>query len=378
MPYPRKTLTELKAQVASDIQSALPGSDPLLRFSNLRITGVAQANLANDQLGYLDWISKQAVPFTATDEFLYGWGALKNVRPAAAVVADNGQVTFSGTGGTIPDRAPLVRGDGTTFTVQGAVTISGGSAVVNASADVAGAAGNTAVSSVMTLGTAIAGINSKGAVTTAFTNGADAETQDEFRTRMLGVYADPPQGGAVADYLGWALAAPGVTRAWCQPLGMGVGTVVVYVMMDQTEAAYNGFPQGTNGVAAADPRGVTAIGDQLAVADYIFPLRPVQALVYVVAPVANPVDFTISGLSGASSTVKTAIAAAFGGVCTQNPILAGVSKVNGVVTYTVDLADFVAALGSVPGASAGLITSPVANITSSLGQLPAVGTITYV
>ncbi len=369
MPYPRPTLTQIKAQVASDIQSALPGSDPLLRFSNLNITGVALANLANAHYGYLDWISQQSVPFTATDEYLYAWGALKGVTPLAAAIANNGAVTFTGTNGNvIPDQTPLVRGDGVAFVTQGAQTISGGTAIVSASANVAGLAANTAVGSVMTLGTAIAGVQSGGTVSTAFSNGLDAETVDAFRSRMLQVYAQPPQGGAQSDYVTWALQAPGVTRAWSIPRGMGIGTVVVYVMLDAVESVFNGFPQGTNGVATGEPRGATAIGDQLAVANYIFTRQPVQALVYVVAPIANPVNFTISGLSGASGTVKSAISAAFADVFTRNTILGG----------TNNLIDFETALATVVGAAAGVITSPAANIVSGTGQLPTLGTITWV
>jgi uncharacterized phage protein gp47/JayE len=368
MPYPRPTLSDLKSQVAADIQSALPGSDPLLRFSNLNITGVALANLVNAHYGYLDWIARQAVPFTATDEYLYAWGALRGVVPIAATAASNGTVTFSGSNGTvIPDKTQLVRGDGAAFTTQGAVTISAGAATVAASANAAGAAGNTAAGSVITLGVAIAGVQSTGTVATAFTNGTDIETVEAFRSRMLQVYQAPPQGGAVSDYLLWSLQAPGVTRAWCTPNGMGPGTVVVYVMMDSTEAAHAGFPQGTNGAAAAETRGSPATGDQLAVANYLFPLQPANPIVYVCAPIANAVNFTITGLASASSTVKNAITAAFADVFTRNTILAG----------TNNLIDFETALGTVVGAGAGVITSPAANIVSTTGQLPTLGTITY-
>ncbi len=367
MPYPRPTLTQLQAQVASDIQSALPGSDPLLRFSNLGIIATALANLANAHYGYQDWIAKQSVPFTATDEYLYAWGALKGVTPNPAVAASNGQITFPGTNGTpIPIGTPLSRGDGAQFTTTSVATWTGSNALVSAAANGAGSAGNTAVNSIMTLGTAIAGISSTGSVTMAFTNGLDAEMQSAFQTRMLQIYAQPPQAGAPSDYVAWALEVPGVTRAWCVPRGMGIGTVVVYVMLDAMESAYNGFPQGTNGVAAGEPLEFTATGDHITVANAIFAFQ--TALVYVVSPIANPVDFTISGLSGASSTVKSSIEAAFADVFTRNTVLGG----------TNNLIDFETALATVSGASAGVITSPAANIVSTIGQLPTLGTITWV
>ncbi|EON10601.1 baseplate J family protein, partial [Pandoraea sp. SD6-2] len=68
MPYQRPTLTELQQQVASDIASNVQGADPLLRFANLKITGRVQAGLAHLHYGYIDYIAKQAVPWTATGE----------------------------------------------------------------------------------------------------------------------------------------------------------------------------------------------------------------------------------------------------------------------------------------------------------------------
>jgi uncharacterized phage protein gp47/JayE len=126
MPFARPSLTDLRAQVAQDIASAVPGSDPLLRFSNLKITGDAQAALANLHYGYLDWIAKNAVPFTATGEFLEGWAGLIGITRKPATSA-SGSITFSGTTGTvIPAGVKVVRGDGVTFTSGAGATIGGG------------------------------------------------------------------------------------------------------------------------------------------------------------------------------------------------------------------------------------------------------------
>jgi uncharacterized phage protein gp47/JayE len=72
MPYARETLTQLLADAAADIKASLPGSDPLLRFSSLNIIAKLVAGFTNLLFGYLDWIAKQAVHFTATDEYLAG------------------------------------------------------------------------------------------------------------------------------------------------------------------------------------------------------------------------------------------------------------------------------------------------------------------
>lgn len=375
MPFSRPTLTDLRTQAAQDVAAALPGADPLLRFSNLSILSNVQAAMAYLHYGYLDWIAQQAVPFTATDEYLEGWGALKGVFRLPATQA-SGAVTFTATNGTtLPASTQLVRGDGKTFTTSAAVTATGGTVTVSATADadptgLTGAWGNTSIGSVMTVGQSIAGINSSGSVSTAFTGGADLESNDSLRSRILLAYQNPPHGGDASDYVTWARDVPGVTRAWCVPNGNGPGTVLVYVMFDDAESAHGGFPQGSNGVAAAELRDTTATGDQLAVANYIFPLQPVTALVYVLSPLSHVVDFTISGVATASSDTKNAIAAAITGVFRQSSTLTAVSS-------TVNLSDIESAIAAVPATSGFLITSPAGNIASAAGFLPMLGTITY-
>jgi uncharacterized phage protein gp47/JayE len=373
MPYARQTLSQLQAGAASDITAALPGSDPLLRFANLNIIGTVLTNLANLHYGYQDWIAKQAVPFTATDEYLQGWAALKKVYLEPAVqagLASPGYVTFNGTPTTpIPVGTTLVRGDGVEFTSTATVTVSGGGtaavpAVANADpTGLTGAFGNTPVGVVMTLAQAIAGVTSTGTVTTAFTGGTDLETNDDLRSRTLTAYQQPPQGGALTDYQNWALAAPGVTRAWAVANGFGVGTVVIYVMLDVVEAAFAGFPQGTNGVATAEWRGTAATGDQLTTANYVFSLAPAPGLVYVAAPAANTLNFTVLGIPTAS---QAAVQAA----------IAGVLATQGAPGGTIPFRLIGAAVADVvPGTY--FTMSPSVDIVSPAGEIPVLGTITW-
>ena len=375
MPYARPSLSSLRTQVAEQIAASLPGSDPLLRFSNLNILGQVQAGLAYLHYGYLDWIAQQCNPFTCTDEFLEAWAGLKGVTrtPAARAV---GTATFTGTNGTVlPTGTPVIRGDGKTYATTADGTVASGTVTVpvQADADPAGLLGalwNCPVDTALVLGVGVAGINGAGAAAVAFTGGADLETDDSLRARMLQAYQNPPNGGSKADYETWALAVPGVTRAWCVPHAAGPGTVTVYVMLDVAEAAFGGFPQGTNGCATGETRDTVATGDQLAVANYVFVRQPVTALVYVLAPTANTVNFTISGLSGASLTVKNAVRAAISDVLAAYGTLAAGST-------TVPLSYVQAAIAAVPGTAGFLITTPAGNIVSAAGSLPVLGTTTW-
>lgn len=391
MPYSRPNLSSLIGQVNGDIQTGLSGTDPLLRFSALNILGMALAGLANEQYGYTDYVARQAVPFTATDEYLEGWAALKNIYREAATQAGGvtpGQVTFPAVSSTpalqIQVGTTITRGDGVQFVATALATAAGGSITVNAEAvadptGLTGAFGNCAVGTVMTLGTSIPGITSTGSVTAAFTGGADLEQDDSLRTRMLAAYQNPPQGGAVSDYVEWALAVNGVTRAWCNPNGFGAGTTVTYVMLDSTESANGGFPVGSNGVATNEWRGTQAAGDQLTVANYIYPLRPATALSYVCSPTQNVVNFAISGTANFSTATRALISAAIQGVFVMygNPI--GPSSGNAAPTTSgsIDLSYIESAIAAISGTTGFVITTPNSNITGALGSLPTLGTIAW-
>lgn len=380
MPFPRPTLTILRQQVAGDINTALAGADGFLRRANLTVIGTVQAGLANLQYGYLDWIAKQSIPFTADNEYLQAWGALKGVNQGGPEPSTGG-TTFTGTvGKTIPALTQMIRSDGAIFQTAIDFIVGGSQTVeVTGTAVVSGAAGNTDIGSLMTLGVAIDGINTNGIVTTQYTGGTDTQSQDSYRSEVMEIYAAPPQGGDAQDYITWSLAVPGVTRAWVRPNGAGSGTVVVYPMFDVSEAAHDGFPQGTDGVAAGEDRDTVAAGDQLAVANYIFgPLRqPVTALVYVSAPLAQQQNFTIDSLSPNTAAMKTAIAAAIVDVFLREGTVGGARLQSGQVGGTIPLASIYSAIDAIPGLLDFVITSPLADIVAPTGYLSVLGTITW-
>lgn len=379
MPYPTKTLSQLRTQIAQDIQAQLPGTDPLLRFSNLQILGAALAGLIRELYGYLGYISLQAVPFTATQEFLEAWAALKGVFRIPANSA-SGVVSFVGSpdGTLLPIDSVITRGDGKQFVTTANASVSGGvvAAPVTAIADpsgLTGAWGNTDIGQLMTLAQAVAGISSSGTVTTQFTGGADLEKDEPLRTRMLLAFQSQEHGGDEADYIQWMLAVPGVTRAWCVPNCQGAGTVGLFTMFDVSEASHGGFPQGTNGVATREIRDTPATGDQLAVADAVFPLRPVTALVYSFAPANLPQPFTLTGTTGWTPTTKTAVETALDAAfVTEGKISDQVGS-----STTILLSDLNAAISAVPGTSGYTLTVPSANITVPFATLATRGAMTY-
>jgi len=353
--------------------SDLPNADGFLRRAVLRVLAWVQAGLAYLHYGYLDWISLQSTPFTATGEYLEGWAALApNPVLREAPTFASGPAAWPGVVNTLlPGGTVCSRGDGVQYATAADATVgSGGSVAVTVVALVAGSNGNTDSFTPLTLGVSIGGINPSGAATAAITGGADLETDGPLRTRMQESYAAPPHGGNQADFVTWALQVTGVTRAWCAPWIAGPGTVTVFFMMDVAEAAYGGFPQGTNGVAALETRDTAATGDQLAVANYLYALRAVTMLVYAVAPQASTQAFTIAGLSGISSAQQAQVSAALTTLFLQ--------KDSPLATTSIEQSDCAAAITAIGGLPSFAITAPSSwPITSAAGCLFTLGTIAY-
>lgn len=368
MPYQRPTLKALFAQASADVAEST-GNFVLLRSSPLRILAKVLSGLVHGLYGYLDWIALQSNPATATEEFLWAWAALVGIYPKEAAAA-SGTVTFGGTpGGVLPEGTRLARsGDGVSFVTTALGTVdSAGTVTVPVEAVEPGAAGNTILGAALVIASAVSGVSATGTAATAIAGGADLEEDPDFRSRMLERYRQAPQGGAQDDYVGWAKAVPGITRAWCAPNGAGAGTVVVYIMLDDAQAAQGGFPQGSDGVATAEPRAPAATGDQLLVANALHPLRPATALVYVVSPIPDPLDLTITELEEDTATIRAGIAAALRGMLRRRATPGG----------TIYPSDITGAISSVAGVSHYALAAPAGSVTPPTGRLVTLGTISW-
>lgn len=379
MPYKHPTLTDLRGQVRSDIQSALPKTGGLLRFSNLKITGDVQAGLSYGHYGYLDWIAQQSTPFTATDEYLEAWAALVTVYRKPATAAKSPTAKATGTGGTVPAGAIVNRKDGIQYTLDNSLTIGAdGTALTSVTAvllsplddpTAGGALGNAPAGTILTLDNSYSGVDSQITLVDPATGGTNVEKDDPLRTRMLLEFQALPQGGSETDYVNWALAVPGVTRAWCVRRLMGVGTVGIYIMCDGDDQTNHGFPVGTDGLSQYEDWGyyAKATGDQLRVADAIYPKQTITALVYVASPIAKVIDFTITGIIQQDQDLTAAISAAINEVFFTRGDPTG----EGIIT----LSAINGAIAAIPGTDGFLIESPTQNIPLAIGELPQLGTV---
>ena len=350
MAFNRPTLTEIIARVLADLSSRILGVDgAVLRNSVLGILGRALAGAAHELYGRLGYLARQIIIDTADAEYLERWASVWGLRRKAADFAV-GSVTFTGTNGTvIPSGTRTRRQDGAVFetTAEAAIVIT--SATVAVRAIEAGAGSNTDAAVAVQLLQPVAGIQSTAVVAAGgITAGADQESDDSLRARLLDRIRQPPHGGAAFDYTKWALEVPGVTRAWVSPLEMGPGTVTVRFVRD------------------GDPSNIPDAGEVAAVLAYIEERRPVTAEVYVVAPIAAPLNFDIQ-ISPDTAAIRAAIQAEL------EDLLAREAEPGG----TILISRIREAISIAPGEFDNVLVAPVANVTHAAGEIAVPGSFTF-
>jgi len=347
----RPTLQELIDRVSADINARLPGADSRVRRSILDAITKMDAGAIHGLYGYLDFIARQAFPDSAEKEYLDRWASIWLDVPRKIATKATGPISLTGVNGSaIPLDAILTRADGIQYKTTTSASIASGVATVSVQALVAGASGNAASATPLTFVSPLIGVNAT-ASTGSIAGATDTELDPDLLDRLLARIKQPPHGGSQSDYVQWALSVPGVTRAWCNPLELGAGTVTVRFVMDATYA--NGIPLS---------------GDVAAVAAYIAPLRPVTAVVTVVAPVAAPLSFTIDLRLADTPAIRAAVEAEL-----RDLILRDADPGGGLL-----LSRITEAISISTGEQDHALTSPAANVTTAAGQIVTFGSITWV
>jgi uncharacterized phage protein gp47/JayE len=138
--------------------------------------------------------------------------------------------------------------------------------------------------------------------------------------------SNEPMGGAPADYARWALATPGITRAWGIRNPAGPCTAGVVIMADN------------------NPQGLPSTAQQQAVYDYIKdPLRGPPDELFVIVPTAQVVNITLH-VTPDSPEIRAAIIAELrnlfvreaspGGSIPHSHLVEAVSVASGEYTHT--------------------------------------------
>jgi uncharacterized phage protein gp47/JayE len=297
MPWTTPTLRAVRENVRGEITASL-GRASFIGNSVLRVIADATAAVCHLTLRYIDWLSFQLLPDTAEHEWLDRHGDIWLVNADGTVgrkvgTFASGEVTVTGTQGMIVPLATRMLGsDNWPYETTAQIVVDDIGVSVPVRALNSGIGGNKNDGDILIFETGISGVDGEAPVV-IIDGGVDAETDDELRERILRRIQQPPQGGAAYDYEAWALAVSGVTRAWCAPLEMGMGTVTVRFMMDDLRADNDGFP------TAADIETVAA---------YIETKRPVSVKdCFVLSPLPQPIDFNIFNLNPDTEAIRAAI-----------------------------------------------------------------------
>lgn len=177
-------------------------------------------------------------------------------------VAAEGTLLVAGAeGAELPIGTSFELDDGVVVETVELVAIAFGQAKVEVRAVEPGKGGNRPSGAVARLVESVVGIEAEAIVgESGLVGGLELERDEDLRPRLLLRIAEPPKGGAPADYRLWALAVPGITRAWCVPQYAGPGTVLVLVVDDQADpitptpeklAEVEAYLKGDEGVAPA-------------------------------------------------------------------------------------------------------------------------------
>ena len=340
--FNRPQLTALVQSLREDMLSRV--DDNLLRRSDAEVYARVFAGAIHGLYGYADWIARQIVWDTCDDDILDRIASLWLDVPRKPATQASGTATFVLAAGVlVPSGTVLQAFDG----VQYATTADSALSAAPVRAVLAGAAGNRATGQALRLLSPVAGAQSQ-AIGSEQVGGADTETSAALRARLIARVQAPPNGGSANDYVTWALQVAGVTRAWVAPLEQGAGTVVVRFVRD------------------ADASLIPDAGKVATVQTYINSVAPVTAIVTVVAPAADALNFTLS-ITPSSVAIKAAIEAQLRDLLLRE----------GAPGTVLLLSHIREAISAASGEVDHVLSAPSANVTPTVGRMPVFGAITW-
>jgi uncharacterized phage protein gp47/JayE len=358
VPFERPTLAELITRIGGDLRGRLEVEGPILRRAMADVLSAVWAGAVHTLYGYLDWLARQLFGDTAEREALLRKAALYGITPVPATFA-TGNVTATGTdSSSIPADTILRLDEATAYRVVTGQVIASGTATLPVIALLAGEDANLPEDAELTFESPAAGVDATATVAAGdIDGGVDEESTEELRDRYLLRLRQPPEGGADQDYEAWALAVAGVTRAWVYPHELGLGTVVVRFVIDDPDTGEVGFPDS---------------GEVAAVQDALDEQRPITAEVTAAAPTELEVDFTIA-LDPDNADTRAAVEAEI------DDLLRRVGEPgDGAGRGTVLLSKIRTAIGVAEDVDDYTLTVPSADVVPGVGELPVVGTITWV
>lgn len=215
MPLNIPTTEEIKDRNLANLEASINQTSPLNNKAFLRVLSALEALNHTEQYKLVVERTKQNLAITATGIDLDLIGAEYGIvrKPAEAAILT---ITIPGTNGTtIPATIDYV-GDSNNirYSPESSVIVAGGLGTSNVTAQTLGTIGNLNVSDTLTIGTQVAGITTTATVTVVVNIGAETETDDVYRARVLNAIRTTTGGGNAADYKEWGEEVAGVKQVF--------------------------------------------------------------------------------------------------------------------------------------------------------------------
>lgn len=366
MPFAIPSLRDLVERARQSFRANLPGTDAWLWPNNIGPSAKVMAGLTHEVFGYADYIARQKFALTADGPNLDMHGSELGLSRRSAAPA-SGTVTFTAsTALTVAPGAILSRSDDVTYRVSSGGSIAGpGTLALSVTSELStkatiAVAGTPLVALSGVTGTATIAVAAGGLV-----GGSDVEDDESFRARILFRKRNPPQGGSAADYVMWATEVPGVTRVFVERLWQGPGTVRVFPVFDDD------YPGGV-----APPARISEV------AAHLQGLRPAGASLSVLAPVAAPINVTVSGLVPNTGMVQEAVRAEMLSMFRRLGRVAGLDTPSPSMPYLATPLSFSRSwlwqsAANAAGEQAHIIAAPATDVVIPAGSIPVLGTVSF-
>ncbi|BDA84961.1 tail protein [Aureimonas sp. SA4125] len=360
MAYQTRTLAEISTSIRGAFRQYLRGTDASIRQNVLYVIAKVLALLSREYELRFEWVYRQLFVATADDIGHIRMHAADYRIYQKAAAASVGAITGTGAaGGTYPAGIRFLSGGTSYLTSTGFVVDISGNYTASVLAEATGAVTNRDAGAVLILAdpSLYPRLNDEALVAAGgLGGGADIEGIESLRARTLERKARPPQGGALPDYERFALEVPGVVAAWAYSFIGGIGTIAVYVL----------FAGRTNLIPTS--------GDVAAVQAAIDARRMIRADgVTVIAPAPVAVPVTISGLAVDTPAVRAAIEAGL-----RATFLARARPGISADPFILSRSWISEAISTATGEERHTLVAPEADVSFTGGQIPVLGTVTYV
>ena len=253
------TTKEINDNIIAQLEASLNQTIPLLPKSFLRVLSKVLAAVFILLYKYGGFIFLQIFVATASDQDtevngeivnpLKFWGRLIGIgdpTPAtnAELLID---ITVTNQTGTLPSGTQLVNsGNGVTYITIGSIALNAPvvQATIRAVSDQAGGGGagvigNLDPGAIVSFANPLANVDRNAIVDSQVVTGADAESTEAYRQRIIDRFQKRPQGGAYADYEQWGEEAAGIINVY--PYTGDPGQVNVY---SEATVESSGNPDG--------------------------------------------------------------------------------------------------------------------------------------